>query len=157
MSQEEMTVSERWERTYQLGIVVRDLERAIEYFERAGIGPFAPGLSSEVFDRVVDGVSVSDSSVKGATAQMGPLELELLQPLSGSSLAAKHLDERGEGPVHLCAYTDRLEEESAEMRAAGFRSMASGKLTGGGRFEFFDTREFGGLSLGLYLAGAESQ
>lgn len=146
----------RWKGAYQLGIVVRDLEAAKDHFGRAGVGPFEEGESARIVERRVRGRSVDDVKVRGAAAKMGAVEFELLQPVSGGGVPAEMLAERGEGAVHLCAYTDDLRGESAEMQAAGFPVISSGVLADGGRFAFFDTRAIGGLMLGLYEPGTDS-
>jgi hypothetical protein len=137
-----------------LGIVVRDLEAAKDHFARAGVGPFEEGKSTQIVEREVHGRPAVDIKVRGAAARMGPVEFELLQPVSGGGVPAEMLAERGEGAVHLCAYTDDLRGESEQMKAAGFKIISSGVLADGGKFAFFDTRSTGGLMLGLYEQGA---
>ncbi len=141
-----------WERTYQIGIVVKDLDEAIAHFERAGIGPFVEGPSEAAFDRRVHG-EPTDAEVRGALAQMGPIEFELLQPVRGRSIQQEALDEKGEHALHLCAYTDDLQSEITRMTAAGFRVISEGKLLDGGSFAYFETRAVGGLVLEFHQKG----
>lgn len=145
---------DRWNATYQLGIVVRDLDAAKAHFDRAGVGPFEEGESAKIVERQVHGRQANDVTVRGAAAKMGPVEFELLQPVSGGGILAEMLAENGEGAAHLCAYADDLRGESARMEAAGFPIVSSGLLSDGGRFAFFDTRAIGGLMLGLYEPGS---
>lgn len=143
-----------WDRTYQIGVVVKDLDLAKEHFERAGIGPFVEGPSQAAFDRRVNG-KPTDAVVRGALAQMGPVEFELLQPVSGDSIQQQALDAKGEHALHLCAYTDDLQAEIARMRAAGFDVISEGKLTDGGSFAYFETRAVGGLVLEMHQKGTD--
>ncbi|WP_309064622.1 VOC family protein [Microbacterium sp.] len=135
-----------WDRVYQVGIVVADIGRAAAHYALAGIGPFEAGPSENVTARRVHGAP-SDAVVRGACAQMGPIELELLQPVSGASVQAEALAERGEHTLHICAYTDDLDADIAEMAEAGFPVISEGTLADGGRFAYFDTRAIGGLVL----------
>lgn len=142
-----------WDRTYQVGVVVRDLDAARAQYERAGIGPFVEGPSRHAVERRVYGRLVPDVEVRGLLAAMGPVELELLQPVSGSSVQAEALGARGEHALHLCAYTDDLERDIAEMRERGFQVISQGRFLDGGSFAYFDTRAIGGLVLEMYQPG----
>lgn len=135
-----------WDRIYQIGVVVESIEAASAHYAKAGIGPFTEGPSEAAHDRRVHGLP-SDAVVRGACVQLGPIELELLQPVSGASFQAEMLRERGEHALHVCAYTDDLDADIAEMAAAGFPVVSEGTLADGGRFAYFDTRAVGGLIL----------
>lgn len=142
-----------WARTYQVGVVVRDIERARRFYERLGIGPFVEGPSAAAFDRRINGRPAPDAAIRGLTAPMGGLEFELLQPLRGETLQSEFLRTKGEGVIHLCAYTDDLERDSATLLTFGIRPISSARLADGGTFAYFDTREVGGLILELFQPG----
>jgi methylmalonyl-CoA/ethylmalonyl-CoA epimerase len=142
-----------WDHTYQIGVVVADLDRAREHFERAGVGPFREGPSQVAFDRVVYGESAPDVEVRGLLAQMGPLEFELLSPIRGRSVQADALSQRGEHALHICSRTDDLEREIAAMAAAGFTVISRGRFDDGGAFAYFDTRTVGGVILEMFQPG----
>lgn len=144
-----------WKRAYQIGVVVADLDRARRHFEALGIGPFSDGPSQVALDRQIYGRPAPDVQVRGLTAPMGPFEFEIMQPVRGESIQAEMLHTRGEGVVHLCAYTDQFETESAAMTAAGFPVISSGRFHDGGRFAYFDTRSIGGIILELFQPGDE--
>lgn len=148
-----MSSSTPWEQTYQIGIVVRDLEEAVEHFERAGIGPFTDGPSASTVHREVFGSPAPATRVRGKVAQMGPVEFELLEPVSGASVQSEALGARGEHALHLCAYTDDLDAEIERMTRAGFPVISYGELDDGGRFAYFDTRQVGGLILEYFERG----
>ena len=145
-----------WQRTYQLGVVVEDLDRARQFYESAGVGPFLEGPSRAARNRKVHGRPAPDVVVRGLIAQMGPVELELLQPVAGDSIQREALDAVGEHALHLCAYTDDLRRDVAEMAARGFPVISEGEFDDGGSFAYFDTREVGGLILELYQLGDEA-
>lgn len=142
-----------WSRAYQVGVVVRDIDRAVEFYERLGVGPFEEGPSAHTLERKIYGREAPDVKVKGLIAQMGPIEFELLQPVEGRGVQAEFLEKHGEGVVHLCAHTDDLDRDVADLTALGYEVISSGLLDDGGKFAYFDTREVGGLVLELFQTG----
>ena len=142
-----------WSRTYQVGVVVRDIDRAVEFYERLGVGPFVEGPSAHTLERKIYGQDAPDVKVKGLITQMGPIEFELLQPVAGRGIQAEFLEKHGEGVVHLCAHTDDLDRDVAGLTGLGYRVISSGLLDDGGKFAYFDTREVGGLVLELFQTG----
>lgn len=143
----------KWDRSYQLGLVVEDIDAAVAHFAKLGIGPFVEGPSESATGRRVNG-EPTDAVVRGAIAKLGEhFELELLQPVSGNSIQAQALAERGEHALHLCSYTDNLARDRAELEAAGFPVISEGELPDGGGFAYFETRAIGGLILELHQVG----
>ncbi len=146
-----------WSRTYQVGVIVRDIDKAARFYERLGIGPFVEGPSAHALERKIYGKDAPDAEVRGAIAQMGSVEFELLQPVSGDSIQAEFLEKRGEGVIHLCAHTDDLDRDIEDLTELGFRVISSAVLADGGKFAYFDTREVGGLILELFQTGDDWQ
>ena len=142
-----------WDRAYQVGIVVRDMDRAIAFYEALGIGPFVEGPSAHAVDRRIYGRLEPDAEVTGRIAQMGSIEFELMQPVRGKSIQAEFLEKHGEGVVHICAHTDNLATDIERMAANGFPVISSAEFDDGGKFAYFDTREVGGVVLELFQPG----
>lgn len=157
MSDERTARSGIWDRAYQVGVVVRDLEQAVAFYERLGIGPFEEGPSAHTVERKIYGETSTDAKVEGRLAQMGNIEFELLQPVSGRTVQGDFLEEHGEGVVHICAHTDDLERDIEELTGLGYEIISEGKLSDGGRFAYFDTRAVGGLILELFETGSSWQ
>ena len=157
MSDEKSARSGIWDRAYQVGVVVRDLDQAVAFYERLGIGPFEEGPSAHTIERKIYGEPSTDAKVEGRLAQMGNIEFELLQPVSGRTVQGDFLEEHGEGVVHICAHTDDLERDIEELTALGYEVISEGKLSDGGRFAYFDTRAVGGLILELFETGSSWQ
>ncbi|MGD2101676.1 MAG: VOC family protein [Acidimicrobiia bacterium] len=153
MSHSEPLPATIWERTYQIAVVVKNLDQAISFYEDLGIGPFEEGPSAHTTRREIYGVESPDVSVKGKIAQMGPIEFELLQPVKGSGIQAEFLEEHGEGVIHICAYTDDLDRDMNLMESKNCPVISYGELGDGGRFAYFDTRSVGGLILELFQTG----
>lgn len=146
-----------WDRAYQVGVVVRDLDRAVEFYERLGIGPFVEGPSAHAVERIVFGEPASDAKVRGKIAQMGSIEFELLQPVAGRTVQGEFLETHGEGIVHICAHTDDLDGDIDELKSLGYDVISWGSLEDGGKFAYFDTRKVGGLVLELFQPGEDWQ
>jgi methylmalonyl-CoA/ethylmalonyl-CoA epimerase len=157
MSEERTARPGLWERAYQVGVVVRDLDQAVAFYEGLGIGPFVEGPSAHTVERKIYGESSTEARVKGRLAQMGNIEFELLQPVSGRTVQGDFLEEHGEGVVHICAHTDDLERDIEELTGLGYEVISEGKLSDGGRFAYFDTRGVGGLILELFETGSSWQ
>ena len=146
-----------WSRTYQIGVVVRDIEKAAAFYERLGVGPFEEGPSAHALERKIYGQDSPDVEVKGLITQMGNVEFELLQPVSGDGIQMEFLKTHGEGVVHLCAHTDDLDRDVEALTALGYEVISSAILEDGGKFAYFDTREVGGLILELFQTGSDWQ
>ncbi len=142
-----------WDKTYQVCVVVRDMEKAIKYYEALGIGPFLEGPSAHAVERRIYGKDAPDAKVIGRIAKMGPIEFELLQPVSGNTIQQEFLDKHGEGAIHLCGYTDDLQSDIAEMKEKGCDVISYASFEGGAELAYFETREIGGLILELYQPG----
>jgi len=138
-----------------VGVVVGDMDRAVEFYESLGIGPFEEGPSAHALERHIYGEPAPDAEVKGRLAQMGSIEFELLQPVRGNSVQQEFLDSRGEGVIHICAHTDDLERDIEIMAERGFPVISSAHLDDGGKFAYFDTRAVGGLILELFQPGPQ--
>lgn len=157
MNDENRARADLWDRTYQVGVAVRDLDQAIAFYERLGIGPFVDGPSAHSVMRKVYGEDAPDVRVSARIAQMGNIEFELLQPVAGRSVQGDFIAEHGEGVVHICAYTDDLDRDIDEMTELGYEVISQGMFDDGGKFAYFDTREVGGLVLELFQTGSSWQ
>jgi methylmalonyl-CoA/ethylmalonyl-CoA epimerase len=88
----------------QIGVVVRDLDRTVKYLtEIFGMGPFRytnypPDW--EDMDTNYRG-EPGDFSHRIAFTELGPVELEIIQPLTGESGLTEFLAEHGEGIQHI--------------------------------------------------------
>ena len=157
MPSDKQARSDLWDRTYQIGVVVRDLDQAKDFYERLGIGPFEEGPSGHTLERRIYGELAPDAAVRGAVAPMGDIEFELQQPVSGDTIQSEFLERHGEGVVHLCAFSDDLDRDIAELTELGYDVISEGRINDGGHFAYFDTREIGGLVLELFEPGPDWQ
>jgi methylmalonyl-CoA epimerase len=90
-----------------IGIVVRDLEHALEAYQ------VALGLPLE------EVVEVPDQQVRVAFVPVGESNIELVEPTSDDSGVARFLQKRGEGVHHLCLEVKDIEAALRQLRAHG--------------------------------------
>jgi len=134
-------------------IVVKEMDKAIKYFEDLGVGPFPPFIGGP------EGTPLTEKTVRGEPSDydmdlricregMGGMGLELIQPLKGRSIYDEFLEEKGEGTHHVCYHVKDLDKEIAEMAKAGFRVIQTG-ATSGAKWAYFDTDKVGGTIVEL--------
>jgi hypothetical protein len=125
---------------FQVSLAVKDIEKTMEnYWNLLGIG------SWEVFtaappvmrDRTYYG-SPASHVFRFATTMLGPVEFELIQPVSGDSLYWDFLCEHGEGISHLAFQVDDVVKTSKIMEAEGFPVVQDGKYAGNA-YAYYDT------------------
>lgn len=131
-----------------VGVVVRDLEKAMEYFQSLGIGPFIATPSEVTTERKVYG-KPADIKLKGAHAQLGPIKFELIQPVAGESVQKEFLVNKGEGINHIGFIVDDLDREVARLGEKGFQVISSGKIPPRGGFAYVGTHKVGGVIIEL--------
>jgi len=94
-------------RIAHLGIVVKDLNAALELF--TGALPLDLVHTEDYQGMKVGFIPVGDSSI------------ELLQDVSGSSGVKKFLENNGEGIHHIAFEVDDIEQAVVELRAKGVK------------------------------------
>lgn len=137
---------------YQVGVVVRDLQKAVDYYQSLGIGPFQP-LVRPPIEREVYGKPAPDVKLDIRVANLGPLGFELVQPVAGKSIQKEFLDRKGEGVNHFGFLVDDVEAEVKRMSKKGIQVISSGKYAAAGdkhppglMFAYFDVSQSGSIS-----------
>jgi hypothetical protein len=132
----------------QLGIVVQNAEEtAKNYWEMLGVGPwilidFKP---PQLTDVTLHGISIHNEvnlHIKAAIAQLGDLQIELLQPVKGPSTYMEFLKTRGQGIHHLSF----AQIEDHDAMVSGFHKMgieteSSGLLGGAITFTYLASQK----------------
>lgn len=131
-----------------VGIIVKNLEKAIAYYQSLGLGPFTIRAMSNVVDKKMYG-KPTDFQLKVALASAGPINIELIQPLGNAHLQDEFLRTRGEGINHIGFIVDDLKKETDALTGQGFEIVLSAKRTTVGGANYFDTRKVGGVILEL--------
>lgn len=109
----------------QIAIAVWDLEIVAQsYWNILGIGPWETYLWQPplVYDRNYHG-KPSWAREKIALAQVGDVQLELVQPVEGDSIYRDFLLEHGEGLHHIKFLVDDVDETAAMLTEQGFPSI----------------------------------
>ena len=114
---------------FQVCVVVKDIQKSVEqYWNIFGIGPwqihtFQP---PDLFDTTLRG-KPEPYTMKIAAAQIGNIQWELIQPLSGRSSYHEFLEEKGEGLHHVAVMVQDFDKTVAALEKQGIGTMMSGK------------------------------
>jgi catechol 2,3-dioxygenase-like lactoylglutathione lyase family enzyme len=131
----------------QVGIVVRDMDRAIKnYGEIFGI-PFPKVVVPDYFNRVYRG-KPEHFRMKIGLAMVGELQIELIQPLEGKTIYGEFLEKWGDGIHHLGFDVNNLDERVAAFQKLGIGALMSGERVGG-KFAYMDTEGAVGIIVEL--------
>jgi len=104
----------------QIGVVVKDVDRAVEYYSSAfGLGPFT--TYEFVPEKHWYMEEPSHLKLRMGKAVWGSIEWELIQPLEGKSLHEEFLKTNGEGLQHLGFNVPNYDEVFDKMKNAGFQ------------------------------------
>jgi len=145
----EMTIKLGLPPVSQIGVVVRDIDTAVNYYSSMfGLGPFT------VYEFVPEKhwymEEPSHLKLKMGKAMWGDIEWELLQPLEGKSIHKEFLESYGEGLQHLGFNVPNYDEMFAKFKKAGFTPLMRAETyvdtyKGYLRACYFDTRRVGGV------------
>lgn len=133
-------------RIRHLGIPVKDLDKSLSDYGALGNATFQPEFlidSSKFAEYLVYG-KVPDPVVKtrAVLGTVGPVGVELLQPVQGETVHKELLETTGEGIGHIAFGVDDLEGEVTKLTERGFPVILS--ITPPGRTErtavYIDTR-----------------
>jgi len=138
----------------QLGFVVRDLDAAVEqYWKLFGIGPwhfytYGPPLVKKMSYR---GRPV-EYRMRIALSNIGPLRIELIQPLEGDTVYAEFVKEHGYGIHHLGLLVENMGKSLARAAEAGLQMTMDGAgfgKDGDGHYAYLETEGLIGTTLEL--------
>lgn len=133
---------------YQLGYVVRDIEKACAFYESTyGVGPFTVLPEVDMDGVILRGKPV-DTAIKVALAKSDKIEVEFIQPVRGRNVYTEFLDAKGDGIHHLGFVVDDMSAWKAQFAAQGFEPVFHRDM-GVMEFAYFDTSMVGGLMLEL--------
>ena len=148
MSMKKKTVGDLLSRFHHVGVLVRSVDEAAEYYECLGMGSLESSNLVHL-DRKVYGRPVTDVRNAARVGKLGPIGFEVIQPLSGETPQKEWLERQGEGINHIAFIVDDIEEAISTMVEAGFQVIASSRNEGGGGMAYFDTDKVGGVQIEL--------
>jgi hypothetical protein len=141
----------------QVGIVVEDLDSAIEQFRLLlGVDNF------DVVDWPKPGTDPESTyygkpaqfKLRIAFSQLGNLQLEVIQPVEGKSIFADFLETHGPGLHHLRFSEKNFDQKVEQLKKAGIQMISSGRgVRSPSTWAYFDTTKFlGGIYIELRTA-----
>ena len=133
----------------QIGVVVADIDRAIEFYSATfGLGPF------QVHEVELDGFTYRNQQgkcrLKMALAQSGPIEIELIQVLDGKTPHSEFLREKGEGLHHLRFRVDAFSQLLAQLAEEGIEAEFHQTFPGIASFAYLDSNKTAGVVFELF-------
>lgn len=136
----------------QIGVVVRDLDATIKVLtEVFGMGPFRifnlPPADKPDLPRFYYG-RPTDYTTRQAFTELGPVELELIQPIAGDSIFTDFLEKHGPGIHHIRFNVDRMEPVVEHLKKHDIGIAQSGQgIRPGTEWANFDTEKLIGFTI----------
>ncbi len=137
-------------RLHHVGVVVKDMDKAIDYLESMGVGPFRSkaggrwGLVS--FKGELHG-RPAEWKTKISNGPMGEVLLELLEPAEGDQALKESLDATGEGLHHLGFLVDDIDTATERGLTQGLKIWTSSKQENKPAFVYFLPTEVAGIAV----------
>ena len=124
----------------QIGYVVRDIHASMDHWLRLGVGPWFY-IQNVVTDYFRYRQEDSDMTMSVALANLGDVQLELIQPTNDApSVYKDFLDSGREGAQHIACWTTNYLDLYDRALAAGYTVAQEGSIGGEqGRFAYLDT------------------
>jgi len=145
------TANNKFSKAVQVGLVVRDLDSTIKALKNIfGFEQFRevtwpidrPDMKSEYHG------SPGNFKFRIAFTQLGPIELEIIQPLEGENIYQDFLESHGEGLHHLLFEVDDIDQLQKELEPLGIKKIQSGTgIRPGTTWAYFDTANLVGFIL----------
>ena len=138
---------------HHVSVVVRDMAKAMKFYEALGMGPFPPLLGPhgkvKLEKKTLHGKpSDWEIDLRHAEGGLGDITFELVQPLKGYTPVKEFLDKKGEGIQHIGFFVDDIDAETAKLAAKGFK-MTQGAETPTVKWAYYGTDKVGGFSIEL--------
>ena len=132
----------------QISWAVKDIDTVIEAWSRLyGIGPWTFGKHSGI------GAKGRPWKIRLAWAYIGPVQIELVQPVEGRIVHSRFLDTWGEGLHHIGFHVDDVDGEVANLVAQGAKLI----MHEPGRVAYLDAGGPGGAIFELEKRGEEER
>jgi methylmalonyl-CoA/ethylmalonyl-CoA epimerase len=135
----------------QVCVVVKDLQKSMEmYWNVFGIGPWKiitfqpPALHNTTMRGKPEAFTM-----KLGLAQIGNLQWELIQPLTGNSTYKEFLDKHGEGLHHVAVDVGDFDQAVASMKKHGIGTLMTGQMPADS-FAYMDTEKVLGTIIEIY-------
>lgn len=126
-------------RVDQVGVVVGDAEKSAKYYEKFfGVDSFV-FMEADATAILGDGREITIRGKLGF-AQLGQVQIELIEIISGPSIHVDFLEKNGEGIHHIGIYTSDLDGDIVRFKEKGINVLQEG--IGAIRYAYMDTKPF---------------
>ncbi len=110
--------AQAWNKITQVGLVVKDLDRAIAGLSALGVGPL-DARDYHLNERYSYRGKPMNTDIRLASTDVGGVGLELVQPVRGDSAYQEFLDNKGEGIQHIMVAVDDFAKEFDKLTRQG--------------------------------------
>ena len=132
------------ENLYQIGIVVKNIDETIKYYEDLfGFGPFEVRYVD--YSTATYYGEVAGYRGKRAFFSLGPMQIELIELVDGKTIHEDFLREKGEGLNHLGFRVDNIEHAKKRAEELGFKIIQSFTRPDNTGFAYIDSDKIGGV------------
>jgi methylmalonyl-CoA/ethylmalonyl-CoA epimerase len=134
----------------QIGIIVKDVEKTAGYYaEVFGIPkPAVVPIADDSFANTNYRGKKSRAKGKAAFFDLGPVQMELIEPVGEPSTWDEFLRTKGDGIHHIAFRTADLDKASAFLNSKGMETVQSGAWDGG-QYAYIDSSKQLGTILEL--------
>lgn len=132
---------------FEVGVVVKDLEKTIEHLTSLGLGPFRTRMSEHP-SGLVRGKKTY-YKVRVAMSQQGPVQIQLIEYLEGETIFKDFLREKGEGLHHIAFKVADLSAALEKSAGRGMEVLQQDQFVGGGGLAHVGPGKMGGFVIKL--------
>ena len=138
----------------QVCLVVKDLDKTVEnYWKLFGIGPWHfYTYGKPLVKKMSYHGRPCEYKMRVALSYVGPLRIELIEPMEGDTIYRDFVEEHGYGVHHFGVLVENMESAIAEAAACGLTMTQDGSgfgLDGDGHYAYLDTEDKIGVTMEL--------
>ncbi len=138
----------------QVCVIVRNLDQAVEnYWNVFGIGPWSLyTYGKPLVKRMTRHGRPCEYKMRVALANVGPLRIELIEPLEGDTVYSEFVEEHGYGVHHVGVLVDSMATALSRAAQAGLEMSQDGAGFGpddDGHYAYLDTEGLIGTTIEL--------
>jgi methylmalonyl-CoA/ethylmalonyl-CoA epimerase len=134
----------------QIGIIVKDIEKAVKRFSSILDLPVPEIMMSEPVEIAHTRYRGNSTNARAKLAffPMGQVTIELIEPVGGPSTWQEHLEEKGEGVHHIAFHVEDSDETCRHLEENDVAVVQQGEYTGG-RYTYCAGKDLNNIMLEL--------
>jgi catechol 2,3-dioxygenase-like lactoylglutathione lyase family enzyme len=137
----------------QIGVVVKDLDKTVQFLTALGLGPFTIRTATHPAARVRD--KKTSYEVRIALSEQGPVQPELIEHGRGETIQKEFLDQQGEGLHHIFFMVNDLDKTLTRFKQNGLDALQEDRFVGGGGLAYMNTDKIGGIIMEIVQPPSE--